>query len=43
MLYKIATYTSRTIYGVHEEQTSGNKLKENDKVGKGNYVTFEGN
>jgi hypothetical protein len=26
-----------------EEQTSVNKLMENEKVGKGNYVTFEGN
>jgi hypothetical protein len=34
--------TTETFMAYTEEQTSGNKLKENDKVGKGNYVTFEG-
>ena len=35
--------TTEPFMAYTEEQTSGNKLTENDKVGKGIYVTFEGN
>jgi hypothetical protein len=35
--------TTEPFMAYTEEQTYVNKLKENDKVGKGNYVTFEGN
>jgi hypothetical protein len=34
--------TTEIFMAYTEEQTSVNKLKENDKVGKGNNVTFEG-
>jgi hypothetical protein len=37
----IHAYVSSAWVVLIQEQTSGNKLKENDKVGKGNYVTFE--